>query len=51
LGNYYKVGGIADTVIPVLKEKTIYHPIDGDIDLEVVREHVGKEVCPKIFLR
>ena len=49
LGNYYKDGGIHDTVIPVLREKTIFHPIDGDDDLEVVRAYVGQEIAPKIF--
>jgi adenylate kinase family enzyme len=50
LGNYYKEGGIHDTVIPVLKERTIYHPINGDLDLEIVRAHVGQEIAPKIFV-
>jgi adenylate kinase family enzyme len=49
LGYYYKEGGIADTVIPVLKEHTIYHHIDGDKDLDVVRQHVGNNICSRIF--
>ena len=49
LSNYYKEGGIYDTVIPVLKEKTVYHFIDGNEDLEIVRTMVGQEICPKIF--
>ncbi|MEI7513444.1 MAG: nucleoside monophosphate kinase [bacterium] len=50
LGNYYKDGGIHDTVIPVLKDRTKYHHINGDEDLELVRAMVGQEICPKIFL-
>lgn len=50
LGNYYRDGGIHDTVIPILKEHTTYHHIDGDQDMEVIRGVVGNEIAPKIFM-
>jgi adenylate kinase family enzyme len=49
LSHYYREGGIHDTVIPVLKERTVYHLINGDEDMEIIRNIVGQEIAPKIF--
>ena len=49
LENYFKEGGISDTVIPALRKNTAYHLIDGNVDLEVVRKLMAEEVAPRIF--
>lgn len=49
LSTYFKKGGIRDGVIPHLKEKTHYHHIDGNIDLEVVRQMIRVKYGPEVF--
>lgn len=49
LGNYFKEGGIRDTVIPLLKKMTVYHHIDGNTDLEQVRKEVRTCLGSEVF--
>ena len=49
LGTYFNKGGIRDTVIPLLRELTVYHPLDGNIDLEQVRKEVRLHLGPHVF--
>lgn len=46
---YFGKGGVRDTVIPYLKEKTKYRYIDGHMPLEDIRRFVREEHGPAIF--
>jgi len=49
LDAYFRKGGIQDSVVPILREQTNYHIINGDDDLESIRNIVREELCPRIF--
>ena len=49
LDGYFKEGGIRDTVVPLLRKRTHYHFVDGNLDLESIRRDVLNQICPKIF--
>ena len=49
LNTFFCEGGIRDTVIPYLEERTRIHHIDGNQDLEKIRERTHYRLCPLIF--
>jgi len=49
LKHYYGRNGIRTVVAPFLKRSTTYHPVDGSLDLEIIREFVRFKTGPAIF--
>jgi adenylate kinase family enzyme len=46
---YQGVGGVQNAVAPWLKEHTHYYRIDGDLDLEDIRDKVRLCLIPEVF--
>lgn len=49
LDAYYHRGGIGETVVPFVQNRTNYIRINGNYGMEQIRGHVLTHVCPRIF--